>query len=307
MKQTRFSFNIGPATLALVATVVIGSVVFAQQPGQRRQGGFPPGGQGGPGGFPGGGPGGQFQGRGFPGQGGGMPFLSGTIAGGDLDAGVINIQGPFGGNAQTVKVTSSTKVTSQKTVSVSDLAVGDQIQVQGIPASINASAITAGTPPDFMGGRGGFGGGPGFGGPGGGGQGGGLGQNRAQSQAFANANGKITSTSPLTISIGGDVSVTVKPASSAKVTKYVNAPLSSLKVGDRVMISGQPGADGSFTATNIGVNMEMGGGRGFGGFGGPGGFGPGGPGGFGPGGPGGPGGSGGPNGPDGPPPGPGGN
>ena len=64
----------------------------------------------------------------------------------------------------------------------------------------------------------------------------------------------------------------------------------SLKVGDRIMAAGQAGNDGAFTATGIGVNLNMGGGFGPGGFGpgGPG-FGPGGPGGFGPGGPGQPG------------------
>ena len=46
------------ALFVAAATVIVASTVFAQQPGQRRQGGFP---GGGPGGFPGGdqGPGGQ--------------------------------------------------------------------------------------------------------------------------------------------------------------------------------------------------------------------------------------------------------
>jgi hypothetical protein len=305
MNQQQNKTGFRSTAIAIVATAIVGSIVFAQQPGQQQPGGFP-GGQGG--GFPGGGPGGgQFgQGRGFPGQGGpggGMPFLSGTITGGDLSAGVILIQGPFGGEPQTVKVTGSTKVVSQKTASVSDLAVGDQVQVQGVPTSITASSLTAGTMPDFFGGGRG---GPGFGGQGPGGPGFGQNGRGGQSQAFASASGKITSTSPLTISIGSDVSVVLKLASSAKITKYVTGQLSSLKQGDRVLVAGQPGADGSFAATTIGLNIEMGGGRG--GFGGPGGFG--GRGGFGQGGPGGPqgfgpGGPGGPGGPEGPPPGPG--
>src|SRR5207302_10630353 len=105
--------------------------------------------------------------------------------------------------------------------------------------------------------------------------------------------------------------VILKMASNAKVTKISAVTLNSLKVGDRIMASGQAGENGTFTATTIGVNMEMGGGGpgrgGFGGPGGPGGFGgggPGGPGGFRPGDPGGfPGGPGGPDGPPPPPPG----
>src|SRR5205807_1267461 len=106
------------------------------------------------------------------------------------------------------------------------------------------------------------------------------------------------------ISLGSDVSVTLKMASNAKVTKISVVTLNSLKVGDRIMASGQTGDDGTFVANTIGVNMDMGmgmgGGGGFGRPGGPGGFGGpgGGPGGF----PGGPGG-GGPGGPPGPPPG----
>ncbi len=82
------------------------------------------------------------------------------------------------------------------------------------------------------------------------------------------------------------------------MTKITQTSFNNLKVGDRVMAAGQTGNDGTFVATGVAVNMEMGGGMG------PGGFGPGGPGGMGPGGPGGPGGPngfGGPGGPGGPP------
>ena len=103
-------------------------------------------------------------------------------------------------------------------------------------------------------------------------------------------------------------------AANAKITKIAPLAFSSLKVGDRLVASGQAGADGSsFTATGIAVNMNTGGGMGgpggFGGFGGPGGGrggfggpggGPGGQGGPGGGGPGGQGGQGGD--PGGPPP-----
>ena len=85
-----------------------------------------------------------------------------------------------------------------------------------------------------------------------------------QPQAFASATGKVVSKSPLTISLGNDITITLKLAPDAKITKLMPVTIASLKVGDTVMASGQTGADGSFTATGVGVNMNM-----RGGFGGP--------------------------------------
>jgi len=202
-----------------------------------------------------------------------------------VNAGLISIQGPFGGDGQTVKVTNSTKVVGQTTISVSELKAGDQVQVQGVPTAIVASSITAGQLPDAF---------PGFGGPRGGPMGpGGGNRSRGGPDAFASATGKVTSTSPLTISLSGDTSLVLKFAKDAKVTRISTVPLNIVKVGDRIMAAGQPGNDG-FVATAIAVNLEIGGDfgpggpGGFGGFGGPRGpGGPGGPGGFPP--PGGPG------------------
>jgi hypothetical protein len=231
-------------------------------------------------------------------------MIFGSITGGDTNAGIIQVNSQFGGQ-QTIRVNANTQFIAQKTVLSGELKVDDQVQVQGVPTAITASSITAGQLPEGfrMGGPGGFGGPVGPGGPGGFGQRGGQGAqgNRANQQAMASATGKVTSTSPLTISVGDGVSIVLKLASDAKITKYVKTNISGLKVGDQIMAMGQPGADGSFSATNVGVNFQ--GGMGFGGGFGPGGFGPGGPGGFGPGvrggrGPSGPGGPGG--GPEGP-------
>jgi hypothetical protein len=120
---------------------------------------------------------------------------------------------------------------------------------------------------------------------------------------MASASGQVTSVNPLTIALGGGVSLTVEVAPGARVTRIATVGFDTLKVGDRIMAAGQAGADGTFNATGLGVNLEMGGGfggGGRGGFGGPGGR-PGGPGG-GPGGPGGgrPGGPPPPGGPGGP-------
>ncbi len=276
----------------------------------RAQDGPPPPQQGGPGGF-GGGPQQGGGGRGGRGFGGGQaaPFAMGVITAVDANAGQVTIRSQQGGGTQTVQIASGTPLVAQTTVTVADLKVGDQVQVQGVPTGITASSLTIGEMPAGFGGGGPGGGGPGgFGGPGGGGPGGAPGGgNRAggAAPAFASASGKVTSTEPLTISLSGDVSLTLKLARSAKITRIAPVEMSSLKVGDRITATGQANNDGGFNATNVGVNLEMGGGmmgrggRGQGGGRGPGGggFGGGPGGGFG-GGPGGPP----PGGPDGPPP-----
>lgn len=211
-------------------------------PGGRGRG-FP---QGGPGG-----PGGRF--------GGMMPFAMGTITGGDLSAGLIVIQSQFGGNEQTIRVTANTRAVTQAAITVADLKVGDQVQVQGVPTAITAQSITAGQMPEFL--------------PGGGGRGFGPGGAGAGMQAMANATGRVTSTSPLTISLGNDVSVVLKLALDARITKISPIALTKLKVGDRVSAGGQAGQDGTFNATSLAVNIQMGFGMGPGGFGVPGGFG----------------------------------
>jgi hypothetical protein len=288
--------------VSILAGVTLCGIVATRMTSAQGPGGQRPGGQGR-----------NFQGPGGRGGfGGQMPFAAGTITGGDSNTGRLTIQSQFGGNAQTIQVTNSTQLVTQTAVTVADLQVNDQVQVQGVPTGITASSLTSGQMPSFL--PGGRPPQPGGGNPGGAAAGnanaGGPAANATT--AFASATGKITATSPLTISIGNGVSLSIKLASNARVTKITPIAFNSLKVGDRVMAAGQAGADGTFAATGIAVNMEMGGmgpggfGRG-GGPGGPGGRG--GPGGFGPGGPGGPGGPppGGPPDPGAePPPGPGG-
>ena len=58
------------------------------------------------------------------------------------------------------------------------------------------------------------------------------------------------------------------------MTKFSTVELSGIKTGDQIVSTGQAGDGGVFTATTVGVNMQMGGGQGgFGGRGGQGGFG----------------------------------
>lgn len=247
----------------------------------------------------------QGPGGGGPGGGGGggqrrMPFAFGAVSAVDATAGTITITPQFGGNGpQTIKVGQDAQITTQTTVTVADLKVGDQIAVQGVPTGITASQIIAGTPPAGM---------PGAGGPRGGGGarngGGGNGGNANGSivpQSYAMATGTIkalptAANGPLVISMGTDVTLSLTVPSTAKITKYATLTLAGIKTGDQVMAAGQAADDGTFTATSVGVNLPMGnggpggfgrggrgggrgrrGGGGGGGFGGPGGGGLGGP------------------------------
>ena len=255
---------------ALFASALVGlalaAPVFAQAPDP----GGPPPGQ--PQQFPG------FGGGGFGGQ--RRPVAFGTVSSVDADAGTITLTPQNGGAGQVVKVGPDAQITTQQTVSVSDLKVGDQITVQGVPTGITASLITAGQPPAGLPGAGGGNGGP-RGGNGGGNPGGG-GANPAQ--GFASATGTIkslpTTKDPhLSITMGTDIQVFLKVADGAKITKYATVALSGIKVGDQILARGTTGDDGTLTASTVGVNLTTGGfgGGGFGGgrFGG-GGFGQGG-------------------------------
>ncbi len=220
----------------------------------------------------------QVRAQGPQGNGGGLgggpgnrrpPFAFGTVTAVDAGAGTITLSLQFGGGTQTIQTQGVTQITTQVAAKVSELKVGDQIQVQGVPTGITASSLTIGQSPFPTGGPGAGPGGPGAGpgGPGGGPQPG----SGVPAPSYATASGTITATSPLTISLSPTASLTLKMDAGAKVTRYSTLALSGIKVGDRVMGLGTTGDDGTFTATTVAVNVNMGGqgggfgGRGFGG------------------------------------------
>ena len=209
---------------------------------------------------PGGGPGGGFGNR-------RPPFAFGTVTAVDAGAGTITLSSQFGGGTQTIQTQGATQITTQVAAKVSDLKVGDQIQVQGVPTGITASSLTIGQSPFPAGGPGGGPGGPGGGPrPGGGG---------TAAPAYATASGTVATLSPLTITLSPTVTLGLKMDADAKVIRYTTLALSGIKVGDRVMGQGTTGDDGTLSATTVAVNVDMGGfgGRGQGGYGGRGGFG----------------------------------
>ncbi len=197
----------------------------------------PQGGPQGPGGF--GGPG--FQGR--------MPFVGGTVADIDASQNLLLVRSPFGGD-QVVKVMPNTKLVTQTTATVADLKVGDQVQIQGQPTAITANSLGIGGMPDFM--RMG----PQPGGPG---QQQGGARQPQNAMAFAMANGTVKSVSPLTIAVGSDVTITIKLAPNARLTKMTPVQFSAIKENDNIFAAGQEDSEGVFVATGVGVNLNLGG------------------------------------------------
>jgi hypothetical protein len=184
-----------------------------------------------------------------------MPFANGAVTSVDAAAGTITLAPMFGGGMpQMVRVTDATQITATREGTVGDLKVGDMIQVRGVPTGITASQITQDNSANLpMAGLGASLAGPRFGGSPGGRHG--LGGPQA---AFAQATGKITGLTPLTVAVSDDVQVTLRVAPSARISRNVSEKIGNLKVGDRVMASGRPGDDGVLAADRIRVNADFG-------------------------------------------------
>jgi hypothetical protein len=189
---------------------------------------------------------------------------------------------------QSVKVTTSdsTRITIEKTVTVSDIATGDRISVTGTqsgttiaasritvlnmqlraPGSGSQGGATPGSGSGTNGSQNGFGPPGGFnrqGGPPGTGKIGNStgGVNGRPPGGFAF--GTVTKVDGGTITISGfnGSTTTVTTTSSTVVTKSVQGALSDLKVGQNIRAVGTTGSDGTVAATSI--NEGAGGGFGF--------------------------------------------
>jgi len=264
IRMTRLGMTRGGKTLtaALLAGTALTTAAWAQFGGGPRVPPAAPAGMPMPGApnMPGGGPSmpnaPMSGGRNMPGAPFGMgrlPFASGTVTSVDAAAGTVLLAPMFGGGMpQTIKVTDATQITATREGTVGDLKVGDTIQVRGVPTGMTATQITAGESTDPIGGgMGMMPMGPRLGGRLGGGRSGLGGQ-----AAFAQATGKITGLSPLTVSVSDSVQVTLRVGSDVKVSRNVTEKISDLKAGDRVMANGRAGEDGILAASHIRVNTD---------------------------------------------------
>jgi len=279
--------NMKRTTFVRSALVLSGLLLSAQTWAQTPDNAPPPPMQGGPGGGFGRGPGGG-------GRGG---FAFGTVSAVNAAASTITVTPRGGGSEQIIQVSPSASLITQTPTTLADLRVGEQVRVSGIPTTITASQIVVGTLPGMAGGAGGNaqggrfgrpGGGFGgqFGGPGGGpgapgggfrnargGQGGGAGNGGGPGGSTMSITASVISLNPLTLIAPDNTSITLKMASTTKISRLSTIVLGGVKVGDQIVATGQTGTDGVFTATMVADNLDMGSMMGRGGFGGGGGFG----------------------------------
>lgn len=266
----------------VLSGILLSAPLWAQAPDNAP----PPSGQGGPGGGFGRGGGGGGRG-GFGGR-----FAFGVVSAVDTSAHTITLTPRSGGSDQVIQMGAGASVVTQTPTTVGSLRVGEQVRVSGIPTTITASQIVAGSLPNGLGGPGGGGPGGGFGGQGGGpgGQFGGPGSGPGgQNGGFRNGRGgpgggpgfgggagtstmtitaSVLSLNPLTLMAPDNTSITLKMASDAKISRLSTMKLGGVKVGDQILATGQTGDDGVFTAATVADNLDMGGMMGRGGMGG---------------------------------------
>lgn len=266
MKRTTFV-----RSALVLSGLLLSAPTWAQAPDNAPPPPMPGGGGGGFRGGPGGGGRGGFAGR----------FAFGTVTAVDTSANTITLTPRGGGSDQIIQVPAGTSVISQAPTTVSSLKVGEQVRVSGIPTTITASQIVAGSLPAGIGGPGGGGRGGQFGGPGGGfggqrgAQGGPGGANGGRPGAGGGPGGStmtitasVLSLNPLTLIAPDNTRITLKMASDAKISRLSTIAIGGVKVGDQVIATGQTGDDGVFTASTVADNLDMGSMTGRGGMGG---------------------------------------
>ena len=198
------------------------------------------------------------------------PGTFGTIS--SISGSTLTVKGADG-TITNVNTTSATTVTKSATGSLSDVKVGDHVNVNGTGTSTEIAAQRVTDSGNTAPTNGPAGGGPG----GGGGFGNGgpppNGGNGSGTNTFAGASGTVKSISGSTITLETSTGTTVTATTSASTTVSITtqSTVSALAVGDQVAVVGTAG-NNAVTATSIREGSIAGGFRGGpgGGNGGPG-------------------------------------
>ncbi|MGO8673498.1 MAG: DUF5666 domain-containing protein [Capsulimonadaceae bacterium] len=201
-------------------TIVATGLVMALAAVARAQNGPPPGGPGGPNG----------------------PVAMGQVTSIDATGTSIELTNRQG-NTRNVVLTSSTTISGETSMTLSQIAVGDTINAHGtvgtgtisadhiLDGNLNA-AMPAPPPPP-----------------------GGSSAPAPPPPAPNTVQGTVGSLSPLTITTSGGTSVTVTTTSSTVIEKIVTDTFSDITVGDNILAGGTPASDGSLTANKVAVNL----------------------------------------------------
>jgi hypothetical protein len=195
-------------------------------------------------------------------RGGQMPQVMGTIANGDASTGRLLVESPWDGSIHIVQVTGNTQILTQAAVAVTDLRVGDVVQVPNGGWN-NVSDVVAAeqSARAFRGGSSNRQGGTGRSASGTNGIANVQGFQRPQQQIGAPPMlGRVSAVEPWAVTLENGQTTALE--TNSRASRIVSIPFRNLKVGDQVVAMGQPSSDGSFIAATLAVNMDTSRGRG---------------------------------------------
>lgn len=202
----------------------------------------------------------QPRGQGFgmgqgPGFGGPMPFVMGRVVSAEIAKGTITAE--IFGQQMVLYPVRATVLTKRVEVKPSELAVGDTLEVSGLPLRLEArtvrvqAPVAQGTQPAELAGPAG-GDGPAFG-------------RRGRMPAMAMATGKVTATNPLTVAVeimspsgeATEVAVEIKVTDTTRITKPAPADWAEVVEGVTFQASGQMNEQGQYILDTLTLGEEL--------------------------------------------------
>lgn len=170
-------------------------------------------------------------------------LISGTITAIDTTAGTITVT-PASGTASVIALTTSTNLVGHDTIASSAIAVGDTLDMSGIPVSIQAASIVD----DHL--------------PAPSSSSSSTGSSSSSSTAASGdapmpgslrVRGVVTALSPPTITVNDSLSITLAVTSSTTFSEVVTLTASQLETGDTVTALVSKSSTGTLTAIQVDV------------------------------------------------------
>lgn len=183
-------------------------------------------------------------GGGEPGGGHGQsPAILGTITSIDTTAGTITVAPTGGGTASVITLTSSTALIGQQTIAASAIALGDTLEVVGIPLTLQATSIVDNYLPAA----------PGTTGSTSSGSGATSVTGMAPVPGTLRVVGVVTALSPPTIEVDSSFAITLSTTSSTTFSEVLTLTASQLATGQTVRTQVVKGSTGILTAIEVDV------------------------------------------------------
>ena len=173
------------------------------------------------------------------------PALTGTITSIDTAAGTITVT-PASGTASVIALTSSTEIVGHETIAASAIALGDTLEVAGIPLTLQATSIldnhlssptptggTTGTTPSGGGST--------------------PGTSAAPVSGTLRVMGVVTALSPPVIEVDSSFSIALSVTSSTTFAEVLPLTAAQLTAGETVRAVVVKGSTGTLTAVRLDV------------------------------------------------------